>query len=277
MAKDVVQFLSTKLLQPNPFQPRNKIKSDDLEELIDSVKQHGIIEPLVVAETPAGYQIIAGERRWRAASNAGLDEVPVLIRKTTPRGMLELALIENVQRVDLSPIERGKAFAQLRRDFGFSTGEIAKRVGKSVSYVSNSLKLLDLPDAIKDGLEGNLISEGHARAIAGAMSTKAMIKIYKQILKEHGSVRRAEELVRLYKTNLEKQRLNEEESDSQPIQVDHKKVSLWQKSLRSLLGQKAKVKLSRSQKQTKITITLPGGLPETQSQLDKLMSLTSEF
>ena len=117
MAKNNQQlkFLDIKLLQPNPFQPRNKIQPEDVEELTDSIKQYGILEPLIIAQTPAGYQIIAGERRWRAAKAAGLTEVPVLIKKTTPRGMLEMAIIENVQRIDLNSIERAQAFKQIGR------------------------------------------------------------------------------------------------------------------------------------------------------------------
>ena len=114
---ETVQLLAVNLLQPNPFQPRNKMIKDELDELADSIKKHGILEPLIVAHTPAGYQIIAGERRWRAAQLAGLTEVPCLIRKTSPKGMLEMALIENVQRINLSALERAQAFQQLMREF----------------------------------------------------------------------------------------------------------------------------------------------------------------
>jgi len=110
---DTVQFLSLNLIQPNPFQPRSQVNTDQLDELVASVREHGILEPLVIALTPAGYQIIAGERRWRAAKIVGLEEVPVLIKQTTPHGMLEMALVENVQRVDLEPMERARAFDQL--------------------------------------------------------------------------------------------------------------------------------------------------------------------
>jgi len=127
-------------LQPNPLQPRGKMSKEELEELVTSVKTYGILEPIVVAHTPAGYQIIAGERRWRAAKLAGLKEVPVIVKVTTPRGMLEMAVIENVQRVDLSPIERAQAFQQLLRDFKFSHQQIADKIGKSIAYISNSLR-----------------------------------------------------------------------------------------------------------------------------------------
>jgi len=159
-------------LQPNPLQPRGVITPESLTDLIESIRQHGIIEPLIVAKTPAGHQIIAGERRWRSAKILGLKTVPIIIRKTTPKEMLELALIENVQREDLNPLDRAKAFQQLEEEFDLSLGEISKKISKSMAYVSNSIRLLSLPDAVKDGLLSKLISEGHARAIAGLENNK---------------------------------------------------------------------------------------------------------
>src|SRR3989338_3223184 len=140
------------MLQSNPLQPRGLITPESLIELVDSIREHGVLEPLVVAKTPAGYQIIAGERRWRAGRIAGLTQVPVIIRETSPQGMLEMAIVENAQRIDLNPLERAQAFRRLQDEFGLTTGEIAQRVGKSPSYVSNSLRLLTLPDALKDAL-----------------------------------------------------------------------------------------------------------------------------
>ena len=150
MAEEVVQ-IDVNQLQPNPLQPRGAITPESLVDLVDSIKEHGILEPLVVAKTPAGFQIIAGERRWRASKLAGLPFVPALIRETSPRGMLEMALVENVQRIDLNPLDRAKGFERLINEFSLTTSEIAVRIGKSVAYVSNSIRLLTLPDALKDG------------------------------------------------------------------------------------------------------------------------------
>ncbi len=194
-----VLHLDIDLIQPNPLQPRGLIAPEALADLVSSIKEHGIIEPLVVAKTPAGYQIIAGERRWRAARLAGLPTVPIVIRETTAKGMLELALVENVQREDLNPIERAQAFQRLIEEFGLTVTEIAKRIGKSESYVSNTMRLLGIPDAIKDGLVSGAISEGHARAIAGLTDVKLMVEAYKTILSENASVRRAEDLARRLK------------------------------------------------------------------------------
>lgn len=195
--------LETNLLQPNPLQVRSLIKSESLVDLVESIKEHGILEPIVVAKTPAGFQIIAGERRWRAAKIVGLQTVPVIIRETSTQGMLEMALVENVQREDLNPIERAQGLQRLIDEFAITVTEIAKRIGKSPAYVSNSLRLLALPDAIKDGLMSNDITEGHARAIAGLTDMKMMIEVYKTILTEGSSVRRAEELVRKIKEKTE--------------------------------------------------------------------------
>lgn len=139
--KDNVHQLEISQLQANPLQPRGMITPDSLMDLVDSIREHGIIEPLIIAHTPAGYQMIAGERRWRAAKLAGLTHVPCLIKETSPQGMLEMALVENVQRTDLNPIDRAKAFERLLEEFDLSNAEIARRIGKSPAYISNTLKL----------------------------------------------------------------------------------------------------------------------------------------
>src|SRR3989344_2511040 len=194
-----VLHLEINMVEPNPLQPRGLISPDSLTDLVSSIREHGIIEPLVVAKTPAGYQLIAGERRWRASKLAGLTTVPVLVKETTAKGMLEMAIVENVQREDLNPIERAQAFQRLIEEFGLPVSEISKRIGKSESYVSNTMRLLALPDAIKDGIISDAISEGHARAIAGLGETKLMVEAYKTILSENASVRKAEDLARRLK------------------------------------------------------------------------------
>lgn len=269
MAKEVYQLLEIGLLQPNPFQPRGKIHEEEVSELAESIKSYGILEPIVVAHTPAGHQIIAGERRWRAAKLAGLTEVPVIIRETTPKGMLEMALIENVQRINLNAIERAKAFQQLQRDFRYSAVELAKKVGKSEAFISNSLRLLNLPDAVKDGLVGKQITEGHARALAGLEDKKLIIEVYKKILKESASVRRAEEMVRQVK---QARTASDTTAPGKRVPVDPELVERWQQSFNSLLSHASpKVKLSRSMRQTRITITLRGNLEQTQKDLEKLL------
>ncbi len=257
-------------LQPNPLQPRGMIRKEALDDLVSSIRSYGILEPLVVAHTPAGYQIIAGERRWRAAQLAGLQEVPVIVRETSPKGMLEMAIIENVQRVDLSPIERAQAFMQLVRDFSFTYEQIASRIGKSNAYVSNTMNLLRLPDAVKDGLLGSVISEGHARALLTIQDEKTMVECYKQVLKESASVRRTEELARRYKSALG-QTSSVRNAGKQVIVSDD--IERWQKSLQKVFQPQSEVKLVRSSRLTKLTIVLRGNPDKTQQDLDKILLL----
>lgn len=272
MSQDTILFLEIEQLQPNPFQPRDLIHKEGLDELVQSIKSYGILEPLVVAHTPAGYQIIAGERRWRAAKEAGLDKVPALVKKTTPRGMLEMALIENIQRVDLNALERAQAFQQLQREFNFSINQIAEKVGKSVALISNAIRLLSLPDAIKDGLLGGLISEGHARALAGLESEKSMIECYKILLKEGASVRRAEELARRYK----ERDAQEITGRGRPLQVDDAQVKHMQSVFQNFFHTKTELKLTRSARHTRLSIVLKGSPEQTQQDLEKMMALVPD-
>lgn len=269
MKNQTVQNLDINLLQANPFQPREKINNEELEDLVKSIKIHGILEPLVIAHTPAGYQIIAGERRWRASKIAGLTEVPAIIKETTPKGMLEMAIIENLQRVNLSPIERAQAFFRLQQEFSLGVSEVAERVGKSISFISNSLKLLQLPDAIKDGLLGKQISEGHARAISGIEDIKTMIEVYKQILKENASVRRAEELARIAKTRTGQTRVFKPKTVV--YQVDDDQVKSWEEKVKNYLGARSKLKLKRTNQSTQVSFILKGDPEETQEGLEKIM------
>ena len=198
--EEQIYELEIDLLQPNPLQPRGLISPESLSELAESLRAHGILEPLVVAKTPAGYQIIAGERRWRAAKIVGLPRVPVIIRETSPQGMLEMAIVENVQRIDLNPLERAQAYKRLMEEFGLANSEISVRVSKSPSYISNTIRLLTLPDALKDALMSGAATEGHARALAALEEPRLIIEAYKEVLKRNLSVRGTEELVRRFRS-----------------------------------------------------------------------------
>lgn len=282
MAEEVIQ-IEVNQLQPNPLQPRGAITPESLVDLVDSIREHGILEPLVVAKTPAGFQIIAGERRWRASKLAGLTHVPVIVRETSPKGMLEMALVENVQRVDLNALDRAKGFERLMNEFGLTTSEIAVRIGKSVAYVSNSLRLLSLPDALKDGLLSGLITEGHARALAAIDDPGLMIEAYKIVLRESGSVRRAEELARRMKVKSQQEakrgdqphiRVISEEIDK--MQEDMQKAFVPQDSESNGVSKKVNVKLIRSQRETRLVFIFKGGLEETEDKLQKVYkSVTS--
>lgn len=204
LANEKIYELETNILQANPLQPRGIISPTSLNDLVDSIKEQGILEPLVVAKTPAGYQIIAGERRWRAAKLLGLAKVPVVIKETTPQGMLEMSIVENVQREDLNPIERAQAYKRLIEEFGLGTNEVARKVGKSAPTVSNTIRLLALPDAIKDALVAGVITEGHVRPLISLGDTNLMLDLFRRILRENSSVRQTEEEARKIKGALQK-------------------------------------------------------------------------
>jgi len=279
MAEEIVQIIVNEL-QPNPLQPRGAITAESLVDLIDSIKEHGILEPLVVAKTPAGFQIIAGERRWRASKLAGLSHVPAIVRETSPKGMLEMALVENVQRVDLNPLDRAKGFERLMHEFGLTTSEIAVRVGKSVAYISNSMRLLSLPDALKDGLLSGLISEGHARALSSIDDQNLMVEAYKKILSTGGSVRMAEELARRMKAKSKQEtkgrkdqvRVVSEEIDKMQSEL----VGAFKNGEEENKLKNTVVKLVRSRRETRVTFTFKGNLEATENRLQKIYkSLTS--
>lgn len=193
-----VRQISVGNIMTNPRQPRTQINPSDLEELAGSIREHGILQPLIVRLDSASdrYVLIAGERRWRAAQLAGLEKVPVIIREAGDQEQLELALIENVQRADLSALETAEAYRQLTEEFDMSQEDIAQRVGKSRVAISNTLRLLKLPDRVQTALAEGKITEGHARALLALSSSQAQIAAMETIIKHELNVRQTEELVR---------------------------------------------------------------------------------
>ncbi len=186
------------MINPNPRQPRVNMTDENLEELAASIREHGILQPLIVTHDhiTGMYTLIAGERRLRAARIAGLDKVPIIIRTVNDQERLELALIENIQRADLSPLETAEAYHHLDTEFNLSHDEIAVRVGKSRVAVTNTLRLLKLPFKVKDALSSGKISEGHARALLGLPTEQSQLSALYAILTKELNVRQAEELVR---------------------------------------------------------------------------------
>jgi ParB family transcriptional regulator, chromosome partitioning protein len=182
---------------PNRDQPRQHFDDARLDELAQSIRQVGILEPILVRKRQAGgYEIIAGERRWRAAQRAGLREVPIFVRELSPRDAFEAALVENLQREDLNPIETARAFARLCEEHGYTQETVAARVGKDRSTVANSMRLLKLPDDVLGLVEAGKLSEGHGRAILGAPSVAAMQKLARQVVSENLTVRETERRAR---------------------------------------------------------------------------------
>jgi ParB family chromosome partitioning protein len=184
-------------ISPNPMQPRTALDPEALAELAASISEHGLIQPLIVTQQgPERYQLIAGERRWQAARMAGLATVPAIVKEASPQQVLELALVENIQRADLNPLEEAAAFRQLVDDFGLTQEQVADRVGKSRVAVTNTLRLLRLPPAVQQALADGTIHEGHARALLTLATPEAQVAALKTVVDKDLNVRQTEELVR---------------------------------------------------------------------------------
>ncbi len=200
--ENTVADVAIDLIDPNPFQPRQSMDPEQLETLTASIRLHGIIQPLVVSPSTNGrWTLIAGERRWRAAQRAGLSAVPVVSKDAAPLAMLELALIENVVRADLGPLEEAAAYRQLIDDFGLTQAVVAERVGRSRVSVTNTLRLLAAPEPIQTALNGGEISEGHARALLGMSSAADQIALLDVVVQRQLTVRQTEEAVRRWVSN----------------------------------------------------------------------------
>ncbi len=183
-------------ISPNPHQPRQAMNQQELQELANSIEEHGLIQPLIVTQAGLSYQLIAGERRWRASQLAGLSTVSVVIKESTPQQMLELAIVENIQRADLNPLEEAQAYAQLMEEFGLTQEAVAERVGKSRTAVANTVRLLNLPEEIKEALAIGKISEGHARVLLSLKKTREQQNVLATIISKGLNVRQTETLVR---------------------------------------------------------------------------------
>lgn len=264
-----IHELEISMLQANPLQPRGAISPSSLNDLVDSIREQGILEPLVIAKTPAGYQIIAGERRWRAAKLLGFSKVPVVVKETTPQGMLEMSIVENVQREDLNPIERALAYKRLIDEFGLGTNEVARKVGKSAPTVSNTIRLLSLPDAIKDALVAGVISEGHVRPLISLGDPNLMLELFRRILRENSTVRQTEEEARKVKGEIQKK---------EPRTAEDR---LWVPELDEMARKIAKiynldkVTIFQSSKKAKILIEIRGDVEVTGPKIKAINKILS--
>ncbi len=195
-AKRIFQFCGIEEIQPNPHQPRKKFDDQQLQELVDSIREKGILLPLVVRRKGTSFELIAGERRWRAAQKAGVKEVPILVKEVSESELLELSLIENVQRENLNPVEEADAYKALVDQFHLTQEEISKKVGKDRTTVTNTLRLLKLPPEIRQSLAEDAITMGHARAFLGLEGAEKQKLLLKKVLAEGLSVRQTEALVK---------------------------------------------------------------------------------
>ncbi|MGC9316602.1 MAG: ParB/RepB/Spo0J family partition protein [Armatimonadota bacterium] len=260
--------VSVDKLEPNPFQPRHRLNEESLEELTLSIEAHGVVQPVVVRRTdePEVFQIIAGERRWRAAKRAGLQTVPCVVQDADDEKTLELALVENLQRDDLGPIETAEAFRYLVDEFGLTQEQLSEQLGRSRSTIANILRLLDLPDAMKEALADGRITQGHARALlALASDPETMKAVFARIEKDNLTVRETEELVRTQpEPESEEEARPEEPPAAQPTDPHIEEVK---GRLRDRLGTKVTI-LPRSKGGGTIHITYHDA-----EDLDRILSL----
>ncbi|MFQ6097805.1 MAG: ParB/RepB/Spo0J family partition protein [Armatimonadota bacterium] len=183
-------------IEPSPFQPRTAVTDESIRELVESVRTHGIIQPLLVRPTGDGYQLVAGERRWRAASAAGLSTVPCLVQDVSDERALQLGLVENLQREDLTPIEAARGYRRLIDEFGMTQADLAVVLGRSRATITNTLRLLNLPQEMQLSLQHGAITEGHARALMAMEDEQEMFATWKRVIERRLSVRETEQLVR---------------------------------------------------------------------------------
>ncbi len=232
--KNVILFLGINDIKPNPKQPRKIFSEEKILELAESIEKHGVIQPLVVKKAEKGYEIIAGERRWRAARKADLKEVPCILKELTEEENMVISIIENMQREDLNPIEEAEAVGEMASRFGFTQEEIAKSVGKSRPYITNLLRLLKLPEGIRKYIMEDKITAGHGRGILGLKDEEQQIKLAERVIKEDLSVRDVENIVKFLNENTGKPRKTKKIKDPNLISV--------QKELSEKLGTKVNLK-----------------------------------
>lgn len=262
-----IQELPLEKIAPNPDQPRKHFEQEALEELAASLKALGLVQPITVQALPSGsYQIISGERRWRAAQMAGLKTLPAYIRATQPSELLELALIENIQREDLNAIEVALAYQQLTEQYGLSQSKVAERVGKKRVTVTNYIRLLQLPAEIQLGLTQRLIDMGHARALLQVDDTERQIELYNLIITEHLSVRAVEELARAISEAPETTPLPTPQHQHSE-KTERKDFKLLEQHLAQVFSSKVTLRCSASGK-GKLTIPFSGD-----EELERIMQL----
>jgi ParB family transcriptional regulator, chromosome partitioning protein len=252
--------LAIDMIHPNPNQPRTEIDDERIEELADSIKKVGVLQPVVVRPYGEGYQIIAGERRWRAAKQAGLEKVPVRVMSATETESLELALIENLQRQDLNAIEEARGYRRLLTEYQMTQSELADKVSKSRSAVTNTLRLLDLPDEVQSLISNGKLTAGHSRAVLSVPDEALRLKLAHKVVDEGLSVRDAENVARLFAAG---------QGERTPRPTSPKSFKIIARKLRRMLGTNVRVRLTS--KKGRIEIDFAG-----EEELARIFSLLTE-
>lgn len=231
-----IQEIDIDEIKPNERQPRKAFDEEKIKELAFSIKEHGVLQPVILRKTKTGYELVAGERRWRAAKIAGIEKIPAIIKNLTDAEVMQIALIENLQREDLNPVEEAMAYKTLMEEFGMTQEELAGRIGKSRSHIANTVRLLNLEDEIKEMINQGKITAGHARALLSIDESRERIKIARKIAEENFSVRETEDLIKTYSSKAKEKRNNSKNQEINPA-INH-----IEEQLKKALGTKVKIK-----------------------------------
>jgi ParB family chromosome partitioning protein len=216
----MVQDLDVSLISPSPFQPRHDVDGPGFDELVASVRRHGILQPVVARPADGRYQIVAGERRFRAAQAAGLATIPAVVREVSDREALEVALVENLRREDLNPMERARAYLRLASEFGLTQEELASSIGGSRSSVANTIRLLDLPEEVQLAIDQGRLTEGHGRALLAVPDQRRLLGIWQHVEKRGLSVRETEAMVKAATRNVSRETIVRRRAGKDPVLAD---------------------------------------------------------
>lgn len=210
---DTVEKIPLQKLVANPFQPRKNFEDEAIEELSQSIKEHGIIQPIVVRKKGKRYEIVVGERRFRAAKRAGLEEIPAIVKEMTEEQMMEIAILENLQREDLTPIEEAEAYQSLIEKLKFTQEDLAKRLGKSRPYITNHIRLLQLPEEVRQLVNEGALSMGHGRTLLSLKNKRRIPEVANKVIKQSLNVRQLEELIKQYNSDVSRETKEKEKKD----------------------------------------------------------------
>lgn len=262
MNEESVQELSIQDIRPNPYQPRKQFDPQAIQELRESIEQHGILQPLIVRKSIKGFEIVVGERRFRAAKEAGLEKVPAVVRELSEKQMMEMALLENLQREDLTPIEEADAYQALMKELNITQEQLAKRLGKSRPHIANHVRLLSLPEPVRRMISNSEISMGHGRALLGLKKREQILPVVDKIKTEHMNVRQLEQLIH---------RLNENVSRETSKDKPKKDIFIQEKEsvLRDRFGTSVTIKRNKKKGKIEIEFFSPDDLERILDLLEK--------
>lgn len=258
---ETVEQVHLKSIKPNPYQPRKIFDEEAIEELSESIKEHGILQPIIVRKTGTSYEIVVGERRFRASKLAGLEEIPAIVRNFTDEESMELAILENLQREDLTPIEEAEAYSKLMDNLKITQEQLAFRLGKSRSHIANHIRLLSLPDKVRQLITDGKLSMGHGRTLLGLRKKEQIIPVADRVLKEGINVRQLERLVQEMNKDVPRETKKKEKKDLF--------LKEYESNLRDFLGTNVKIKKSKNKGKIEIEFF-------SQEDLERILELLND-